>query len=68
MAEMDLHEAVKIIGCIVLALIIYAVPIVLVVSLFLGWNILVALLLGFASVVEHGLLCVCLYCVVNDND
>lgn len=67
MAEMDLHEAVKIIGCIILALIIYAIPIVLVVSLFLGWNVLVALLLGLASVVELLLLMVFLYCEVDGN-
>lgn len=68
MAEMVLHEAVKLIGCFVLALIIYAVPIVLVVSLFLGWNVLVALLLGLASVVELLLLWAFLYCEVDGNE
>ena len=67
MAEMDLHEAIKIIGCIVLTLIIYAVPIVLVVALFLDWNVLVTLPLGFASVAELGLLCGFIYCEVDDN-
>ena len=65
---MDLHEAVKIIGCIVLALIIYAVPIVLVVSLFLGWNVLAALLLGLASLAELLLLWTFLYCEVDGNE
>ena len=58
-------KAVNILGCIVLALILYAIPIIFVVSLFLRWHPGVIWLLGLVFIVEFMLLCILLYYEVD---